>query len=408
MQRRQFLKFSSLAVGQSCLPKLNSIIETEWDSVLHGIRSRLNDWITGPVMISSLELIRAEGKIFVHVKANGHDQTGITVCNERMDNLYSLFNGLIKPYYLGKDAKDITHYAQAIFIDERNYKYGGMPFWNAAGSAEIAIWDLLGKIASKPVYAFLGISMKTEIPVYLSSLTRDTTAQEEVEKLQEQLAATGCKAIKIKVGGRMKNDEHYEARTQALIPLIRKSLTQDIVIYADANGSYNYTDGIRIGKLLENNGIDIFEEPCSYEDYSANRSVNKNLKKIKLAGGEQDTSMRRWNDICTQNVYDILQPDVYYNGGIIRSLEVAYLAKRYQKFVAPHSPKADPLFAPFSQLIRVIPNLYGFQEYPSGAKAQPTWYHPHINIKDGKLDLLNGAGLGIEYDYGIFKNSLRM
>jgi L-alanine-DL-glutamate epimerase-like enolase superfamily enzyme len=411
MNRRHFLHNTALASGAFVLPQQNwaktppSVISPFSTDFLVNIRERIYKKITTPVVIESIDLVRAEKQIFVQIRAKGADLVGIAVCNERMNNLHSLLKGLIVPFYIGKDAREIVAMAEDVFLDERNYKYGGMPFWNAAGSVEIAVWDLLGRIANQPVHQFLGDKKREELPVYLSSLTRETTAEQETQFLKEKLAATGAKAIKIKVGGRMKNTPQYEARTQALVPLIRKTLGDSMTIYADANGSYTPEEGIRIAKLLENNGIDIFEEPCAWENYAGNRQVRKSLKRMKLAGGEQDSSWWRWLDVAETHVYDVLQPDLFYNGGIVRALKVAHLAAANGRFFAPHSPKADPLHAPFSQVMAVAPAVYGFQEYPSNAKKQPSWYTPNIVIKNGAFPILNGVGLGIEYDGRVFEKA---
>jgi L-alanine-DL-glutamate epimerase-like enolase superfamily enzyme len=42
--------------------------------------------------------------------------------------------------------------------------------------------------------------------MYIASGSRDTTPQEEVEKLQRLIEETGSKAVKFKVGGRMSNN----------------------------------------------------------------------------------------------------------------------------------------------------------------------------------------------------------
>jgi L-alanine-DL-glutamate epimerase-like enolase superfamily enzyme len=411
MNRRQFFNHTTLASGALLLngcataqntPTLSRPFSTDF---LDKIKERIFQKITAPVVVESIELIRAQKKIFVQVRAKGSNEIGLTVCNDRMENLHSLLKGLIVPFYLGKDAREIVAFSEDIFIDERNYKYGGMPFWNAAGSVEIAIWDLLGRIAKVPVHTLLGTKQRDELPAYLSSLTRETTAEEETAFLQQKLTETGAKAVKIKVGGRMKNTPQYEARTQAFVPMSRKILGDAITIYADANGSYTPEEGIRIARLLEENKVDIFEEPCSWEHYAGNRQVKKALKNMKLAGGEQDSSWWRWLDIAETDVYDVLQPDLYYNGGIVRALKVAHLAAANGKYFAPHSPKADPLYAPFSQVMAVAPAVYGFQEYPSKPTKQPSWYTPNITLKNGALPILNGVGLGVEYDMGIFEKA---
>ncbi len=408
MYRRSFLK--TAAFGIIGVSRLNafanpfSITPSEREVA---IKARIFNTINVPLPIEKIELLKAQGELFLIVRAG--EFSGIAVCNQRMQNLDSLLKGLILPYYLQRDARQIVEWCEGVFLDERNYKYGGMPFWNCAGSVEIAIWDLLGKVARKPVHFFLGEQVRTEFPVYLSSLTRNTTAEQETAFLGKKLAETGAKAVKIKVGGRMQNTPQDEVRTQALTPLLRKTFGDQLTIYADANGSYTPEEGIRVGKFLEGHDVDIFEEACSWENYAGNLKVNKSLKRMKLAGGEQDSSAYRFQDIAEKGIYDILQPDVYYNGGILRTLKVADLAAQHGRYFAPHSPKADPLHAPFSQLMAVAPAVYGFQEYPSSFPAQQAaWYAPHIIVKEGKLPILDGPGLGMQYDEQIFHSAQKI
>jgi L-alanine-DL-glutamate epimerase-like enolase superfamily enzyme len=105
-------------------------------------------------------------------------------------------------------------------------------------------------------------------------------------------------------------------------------------------------------------------------------------------------------------VYDLLQPDLYYNGGILRTLQVAEIARKYGKNVAPHTPKADPLIAPFWQVAALAPNLYGLQEFVYNPGSKPaSWYTPHIEVKDGKMQIPDTPGLGIQYDESIWKSA---
>jgi hypothetical protein len=49
---------------------------------------------------------------------------------------------------------------------------------------------------------------------------------------------------------------------------------------------------------------------------------------------------------------------------------VAEIARQYgNKGVAPHTPKADPLIAPFWQVAALIPNLHGLRKFPPGIPA---------------------------------------
>ncbi|HRJ30210.1 MAG TPA: mandelate racemase/muconate lactonizing enzyme family protein [Cyclobacteriaceae bacterium] len=361
-----------------------------------------------PIVIKSIELLRWNDHHFV-VVMSADGVTGITLANTRIDFLYGVFNGLVKPYFLGQDARTLPVLIDGVYKDERNYKFSGMPFWNCVGHIEVAIWDLIGKTDNRPVYQLLGNQLRTEVPMYLSSLTRDNPAEEEVERIKERLVITGCTAVKIKVGGRLRTNKFADERSKKIVSLLRK-YSDSLTIYADANGSYDVKQGIDMGKFLEDHHVAIYEEPCVWEDFESNKKVADALKKIKVAGGEQDTSYYRFEWYCRNNGLDIVQPDIYYNGGILRTLAIAQLAHLYKKGFAPHTPKADPLEAPFLHLAAVAPSLYGFQEFPlSGVgKKQPDWYAPHFEVKEGKLPILSTIGLGVEYDPAILKKATKI
>ena len=202
----------------------------------------------------------------------------------------------------------------------------------------------------------------------------------------------------------MTNTPENSAQTKRYIPVLRKVLGDNITIYADANGSYSPEEGIETGRLLEDHNIAIFEEPCNFEDEEGLRKVSQALNKLKLAGGEQDSSVYRFRRLAQTDVYDILQPDLYYNGGILRALQVSEIAKRYgNKGIAPHTPKADPLIAPFWQVAALVPNLYGLQECVYNPGQTPPAWHSEIKIVRGTIIIPERIRLGIEYDEDIWK-----
>lgn len=401
MNRSHFLKTLAAAAGGGLVssPAVAADSMPTWP--LPNLRSTFPE----PIPIRSVELLRAQGELLLAVTA-ADGTRGVTVCNDRMPHLTSLLRGLVLPHFVGKDARDLPTLADNAYRLNSNYKYAGMPLWNCIGSVEIAGWDLLGKLARKPAYALLGQPVRTEYPVYVSDFDRDSDPAKVFERMREKLAATGATGVKIKVGGRMRNTPDDEARTRRLVPLARKMFGDTVTIYADANGSYTAKEGIEIGRLLEDHGVAIFEEPCNFEDEDGLRAVNQALTKVKLAGGEQDTSLYKFQRLVQTGVYDLLQPDLYYNGGLLRALQVAKIAETAGKTIAPHTPKADPLIAPFWQFAALVPNLYGLQEFvfDSGEKA-PSWFTPAIRVTGGVMQIPATPGLGIDYDAGIWKSA---
>ena len=65
------------------------------------------------------------------------------------------------------------------------------------------------------------------------------------------------------------------------------------------------------------------------------------------------------------------------------------------------------MIAPFWQVAALIPNLYGLQEYvyTRGQKA-PSW-HSEIKCVNGKIEIPERDGLGIDYDEAVWKDAER-
>ncbi|QHV96998.1 mandelate racemase/muconate lactonizing enzyme family protein [Spirosoma endbachense] len=409
MQRRQFLHKTIVSSSLLATPSVFNLDQTAGSELPAWKLPDLHKAIADPVPIRSVELLKTQGQLMVVVTAQDGTK-GITQCNERMQNLTSLLKGLVIEHFTGKDARDLPQLIDDAYRLNSNYKYAGMSLWNCIGSVEIAVWDLLGRLSKKPVYQLLGKPLRNQYEVYISDFDRGTdTADVVVERLAQKLAATGAKGVKIKVGGRMRNTPEDDRRTRLFVPLVRKKLGDKITIYADANGSYTPEEGIEIGHMLEDNGVAIFEEPCNFEDEEGLRRVNKSLTKLRLAGGEQDTSLYRFERLARTDVYDLLQADIYYNGGILRGLQVAEIARAYGKTIAPHTPKSDPLIAPFWHLAAICPNLYGLQEFVYELNSKPaTWYEPAIRVQNGVMQIPNTPGLGINYDEQIWKSAERI
>jgi L-alanine-DL-glutamate epimerase-like enolase superfamily enzyme len=403
LNRRNFLKTGLLAAA---FPASAESLSGA-DELPHWPLPNLKVLFPEIIKIESVELLKTQGELMLVVRANG--QLGITQCNDRMQHLTSLLKGLVLPHFVGKDARDLPQLVDNAYRLNSNYKYAGMPLWNSIGSVEIAVWDVLGKIIQQPVYQLLGKQVRNEYPVYISDFNREGDPEKIANQLLGKLTVTGAKGVKIKVGGRMVNTPENAAQTRKYIPILRKVLGNDVTIYADANGSYTPREGIETGKMLEDNGVAIFEEPCNFEDEEGMKTVTKALSKIVLAGGEQDSNLYRFRRLARDKVYDLLQPDMYYNGGILRALQVAEIAKKYGAVgIAPHTPKADPLIAPFWQVAALIPNLYGLQEFVyNPTEKKPTW-HTDIRLTNGKMTIPNRAGLGIDYDASIWQSAERI
>src|SRR5204862_3928541 len=94
---------------------------------------------------------------------------------------------------------------------------------------------------------------------------------------------------------------------------------------ADSNSSYDPPKAIEVGRRLEDVGSIHYEEPCPFDNFDDTKKVTEALK-IPIALGEQESSHWRFQSCIRDHVADIVQPDLYYYGGLIRSIRVAGMA----------------------------------------------------------------------------------
>ena len=350
---------------------------------------------TSPVIIDSIRLLERDAEHFVHVRSKDGAE-GFSVINPpRADYLAPILKQLVIPFFLGKDARDLENLLWELYRAKDNYKLYGLAFWCPQAWVEFAILDMLARIRRQPLGALLGAVIRREVPFYVASGKRDTTPEQEVAYLQQLLAQSGARAVKFRVGGRMsRNADASPGRTDKLIPLVRKTLGDAIDIHADANSSYDPRQALEVGRRLEEVRAVYFEEPCPF-DHLEDTKVVADALRLPVAGGEQEYSDWRFRWMIANRGVDIVQPDLYYYGGMIRSLRVARMAAVAKMPTTVHLSSGFG-FIYMLHFASCVPDIGRYQEYKLGFEKYGAWFDPPIRIKDGKMSVPTGVGVGVK------------
>jgi L-alanine-DL-glutamate epimerase-like enolase superfamily enzyme len=193
-------------------------------------------------------------------------------------------------------------------------------------------------------------------------------------------------------------------RTDKLIPLVRKVFGDKMVIHADANSSYDPPKAIEVGKMLEAVGSIHYEEPCPFDNFDATRKVTETLK-IPIALGEQESSQWRFQYCIRERVADIVQPDLYYYGGMIRSRRVARMAEQANMATTVHLSGGFG-FVYSLHFASCTPKIGPWQEYKKGVETFGKWFDPPLKIVDGEITVPKGPGVGIADPKEILKDAV--
>ena len=411
-------KFISTAIAGSLaatlpLSSYGRNMPDDWSGALNTDYSRLDqilkqpvfkkEFFKSPVIIETLELLRNGSGFLCRVRSKDGAE-GISVGHSgQIRSLYPIFTNLLQPFFINKDARELDLLVEKAFVYNINFRLSGMALGVPLATIEFAILDMMGRIAGKPIGQLIGDIHNPEVAVYQATEYREKPVAESLELIKRDVAEYNAKALKIKVGGLMFMTKDMYAvgpagRTEEIIPLVRKTFGDQMVLYADSNGFYSVEEAIRVGKLLEEYRFQFFEEPVPFDWYEETKQVADALS-IQVAGGEQEYSLHGFRWLIANDGLQIVQPDCFYFGGMIRSMRVALMANAYGKPCTPHMTGGDLGFLYMMHFVSALPNAMPYHEF-KGFKTDIVFECKTSPLKsiNGVAKVPTGPGSGVEID----------
>ena len=311
-----------------------------------------------------------------------------------------VFHRQVARHALGTDALAFADTLE--LIGEREHKYPGSYLRRAMTGLDTALWDLRGKTEGKPVVELLG-GRPGKLRAYASSMQRDITPEAEAARFVRLRDEQGFTAFKWRVGSECgRGRDEWPGRTEAVVPVVSRALGDGIDKLVDANSCYSPAQAIELGKLLVDHGISHFEEPCPYWHPDQTAQVRAALP-IDITGGEQDNEYTAWALMIDRQAVDILQPDVMYLGGILRTLEVARMGQAAGLAVTPHAANLSLVTMCTMHLLKALPNAGKYLEFSIEGVDYYPWQQglflgDPYRIEAGHVMVPDAPGWGVEID----------
>jgi L-alanine-DL-glutamate epimerase-like enolase superfamily enzyme len=361
------------------------------------------DFLKGPVTVASVELLRNGSAFLLRTRSTDGVEV-ITVPNpQRMAETFPIFLKSILPVFVKKDARTLETLLWDVYRHNSNYKLQGIALWAGVAAIEMALLELMGQTARRPVADFFGGVLRRDIPVYYASGVRGNRPEEEIDYLQKLVAGSGARALKFRLGGMMsRNADSLPGRTETLIPLVRKTFGDSMTLYADSNSSYDVPEAIRIGRLMEEHGYAFYEEPCPFDELWETKEVADALT-IPVAAGEQEFSMRRFQWVIENRGVDIVQPDLHYYGGYIRATKVARMAAAAGMTVVPHMSGGGLGYLDVVHFASFTPNIGPFMEFKGNTDLPIQCASSSLKCENGIVRCPDGPGFGVTVDPAFVK-----
>ena len=348
--------------------------------------------------IKKLETFCNEFVGFVRATSETGAQGWGQVSTYNADITCEIFHRQVARHALGTDA---LNFADTLnLIGEREHKYPGSYLRRAMTGLDTALLDLRGKLEGKPVATLLGGS-PGKIRAYASSMKRDIKPEDEAARFLKLRDEFGFDAFKWRVGSECGRDQdEWPGRTEAVVPVVSRALGDGVTKLVDGNSCYSPKKAIEVGKLLEQEGISHFEEPCPYWEFEQTAEVTRALN-IDVAGGEQDCEFTAWDAMIEKRAVDILQPDVMYMGGMLRTMEVCRRGDKAGFKITPHAANLSLVTMCTMHLLRAIPNAGKYLEFSIEGLDYYPWQDALFlgdpyKIVDGKAEVTDAPGWGME------------
>ena len=361
-----------------------------------------------PIIIESLELLLDRKNCIYRVRSKDGAE-GISIGHPFIAQVsYPMVPLVLESKFVGRDARDLD---QLVFdAHERNVKRQGIPLCVHVAAIEFAILDMLGKQANKPAGQLIGDLQNPEIAIYLGhhlSSFRNKEPEESLALMQKDVIETQAKAVKLRAGrgDNLATDiDNAPGRTEKLIRLARKKFGDEMVLMIDGNGSYSVKEAIRIGKILEEYKYEFYEEPVPWDWYEEQKQVESALN-ILMAGGEEEFGMHGFRYLIGNEVFQILQPDLFYFGGMIRTMQVARMVETAGLQITPHISGGGLGFLYMIHMVAVCPAAYKYHEFKmfhtrdaNGTTVPIESTGDEFISLDGKIKAPTGVGLGVVID----------
>ena len=300
--------------------------------------------------------------------------------------------GSLRELLVGEDPTEVERlwqkmYRGLIYVGRRGIAL------HALSGIDIALWDIAGKAAGKPVHELLGGARRDRVRAYASRLMPETP--EETAEAVSALCADGFTAVKLGWGPLGRDPEHDVALAAAA-----KEAAGECEILIDAGLGYGRDAkvAIDVARELERIGIFWLEEPFEPDEYEAYAELADAVD-IRVAAGEQDTTRWGFRELIERGHVDLVQPDVTRCGGISEWLRIAELARDHGVETVPHAWKSGIIKAASLQCNAVIPNAL-FQEYcVAETPINQTLTKERLPVEeDGTILVPTAPGIGITLD----------
>jgi L-rhamnonate dehydratase len=306
-----------------------------------------------------------------------------------MPSSHAVARGL-RELLIGKNPLEIEGLWKMMYDGTYHYGRFGVAL-HVMSAIDMALWDIAGKAAGRPVCELLGGRAGLEFPVYASEVMPES--DDDVRRIAERAVADGYTALKLGWGPLGRDLGHDERLARAA----RDVIGPERALMLDGGMAYTVRSAAEFLRRIDDLALYWLEEPLAADDYDGYRRLSE-MATVRIAAGEADATIRPYRDLVERGHVDVLQPDLARCGGFTVGRQIAAIACELGIEVVPHCFSTAVLVAASLHFVSTL-DRPTFSEYSvAGSPLVGELSTPPFTLHEGRLAVPTGPGLGIELD----------
>ena len=293
----------------------------------------------------------------------------------------------LAPLFIGQPAFEIERLTyEARFLGGFNHVFRAANL--ALAGLEMALWDIMGKAAGRPLYQLLGGAFRTEVDYF--GFVQGDTARDLADHARK-LIADGHSVIYLKVGRGEAQDIANTAAVREVIGERRLRL--------DANEAWDVKTAITMINRLAVFEPEFVEQPTPAQSLSALCQVKRSVS-IPIAADQSVFSMYDVYEVCRQGAADLIVLSFHEAGGILAFKKAAGVAQAAGISICLHGQSVSGMTdLAQHQIALTLPNLSDGNQIMHQLLVEDLLAAPDITPVNGKLGLFDRPGLGFDLNW---------
>lgn len=286
----------------------------------------------------------------------------------------------LAPLVIGRDPTSAPAFLAAAMQAGRHLGPTGVSLMGI-GAVDAALLDLRAKAISLPVHRLLG-AVRERMPAYYSGALWIDVGLDELQRTAQRIVEKGFRAMKLRVGPGTLASQIERVR------VIREAVGPGITLMVDVNQRLDENGAIRLGRALEEHGIEWLEEPVPAWDHAAEARIAAVLD-VPVASGESAFGYAECVHMIEARCCDVLMPDLQRVGGPTEFLRIAARAQAAGMPVSGHTFPEMTL-----ALMAALPGAKTLEVMPWTAPL----YRERIEAAEGMVEAPERPGWGYALD----------